>query len=97
MGCSIGKCKQEDNRQFVDPQQFACEEAQRVNWRRAEIVSFVLLFLTSLITLHVQASLAVFLLSWMVFYFYLNFDQYHRAHVACYYDTVNIASSKHPH
>lgn len=65
-------------------QEFTCQESTRINWRRAEIISFLILLVVNLVhPKQYSPNLLIFLVSWALLYFYFNFDQYHRATQVC--------------
>lgn len=62
----------------------ACNELERVNWRRAYLLSFVIFVVLNFVsseTIHI--NMIVLLFSWFILYWYFNFDTYHRFKVAC--------------
>lgn len=86
LGCGLYDCQLETNHQVIknSNKSFACMEASRVNWRRAEILAFIIfiiLFLGEPTT--VNKHVVMFALVWAILYFYFNFDQFHRCTVAC--------------
>lgn len=84
MGCGLYDCEPKTNKHSLPQESFACVESERVNWRRAEILSFLcFLVLFWLDPTDVPRHLVFFVIAWAILYFYFNFDQYHRSSIAC--------------
>lgn len=85
LGCSPGSCTLEKNKSVLSSSQsFACSEAERVNWRRTYIISFIILFIFNCFALNnFELNLVYFLITWSLLYFYFNFEQYHRYSLEC--------------
>ena len=87
-GCGLYDCSLSRNQETIIPtKSFSCTESQRVNWRRAEILAF-LVFIFLFLVNHddLQKNLVVFVIVWFLLYFYFGFDQYHRSALACQSD-----------
>ena len=86
LGCGLYDCQLETNQEVIQKsdKSYACMEASRVNWRRAEILAFIIFMILFLgePTL-VKKHIVMFALIWAILYFYFNFDQFHRSTVAC--------------
>lgn len=88
MGCTPSNCTLDRNRETVEKalkkESFACQEANRVNWRRAFLLAFIpFLFLNSFRSTTFEMNILTFLATLFILYFYFNFDVYHRADLAC--------------
>jgi hypothetical protein len=88
MGCTPNNCTLDRNRETVEKalktESFACQEANRVNWRRAFLLAFIpFLFLNSFQSTTFEMNILTFLITLFILYFYFNFDAYHRADLAC--------------
>ena len=84
IGCTPDNCTLDRNREKVKQSQtsFACQESNRVNWRRAFLISFILfVFMNSISPF--ETNLFIFIFCLFLTYFYFNFDAYHRFEVAC--------------
>lgn len=87
MGCTPSNCTLDRNRETVEKalktESFACQEANRVNWRRAFLLAFIpFLFLNGFQT-RFEMNALTFMITLFVLYFYFNFDAYHRSDLAC--------------
>ena len=83
LGCYIGNCKLSGNIEKIDDN-FACQESNRVNWRRAFIISFIPLFTMNCFFIEdFNKNLIYFIIQFFILYFYFNFDGYHRSSLAC--------------
>lgn len=81
MNCNVYHCPPSTTQ---TPEQFVCQESTRINWRRAEILAFMILVVVNLVhPKQYSPNLLLFIVSWALIYFYLNFDQYHRATQVC--------------
>lgn len=89
IGCSANNCSPDRNKETVEKsigqESFACQEAKRVNWRRSFLVAFIpFIFLNGFqTTTTFETNTLTFFITLYIVYFYLNFDAYHRANVAC--------------
>lgn len=84
IGCSYKNCRLDNNEKALNgkKEKFACQEVNRVNWRRSLILSFVVFVIMNNIT-PFEINLLPFILSFFIIYFYFNFDTYHRFNLAC--------------
>jgi hypothetical protein len=89
MGCSVVDCTMKNNRlargqDSRDCEQRLCREGNRVNWRRAYLLAFLMFLILNIAypesTLR-NAMLMVCLFAFL--YFYMNFDAYHRFSIWC--------------
>lgn len=84
LGCTANNCTLERNRETASKQteSFACQEANRVNWRRAYLISFVLFVIMNTVA-SFETTLLMFVLTLFITYYYFNFDSYHRTYLMC--------------
>jgi hypothetical protein len=82
-GCSIYDCSDNTVSKSITTQNLACKENDRVSWRRANILSFIVLIALNSVHSNYNANLIIFFITWFLLYFYLNFDQYHRFRILC--------------
>lgn len=84
LGCTANNCTLERNRETTAKQteSFACQEANRVNWRRAYLISFILFVIMNSVA-PFEITLFMFVLTLFITYYYFNFDSYHRTYLAC--------------
>lgn len=85
-GCNFLKCQDEDVIKIISKNydDLACKEMSRVCWRRAIILSFVVLLILNIFYKDNQVmNLMIFICVWFLLYFWFNFDQYHRFRVLC--------------
>ena len=90
IGCSYNNCKLDNNEKALNgnKQNFACQEVNRVNWRRSLLLSFAVFVIMNNIT-PFEMNILPFILSFFVIYFYFNFDTYHRFNIACEIERKN--------
>ncbi len=69
-----------------------CEEMNRVCWRRSILLSFIILLLLNYFYIQnnnskshnfEEINILIFFFIFFIIYFYLNWDQYHRAGTVC--------------
>lgn len=83
LGCYPGNCEISSNIEKIDDN-FACQESNRVNWRRAFILSFIpVIVMNCFFIKDFNKHLIYFIIQFFLLYFYLNFDSYHRSSLAC--------------
>lgn len=86
IGCTANNCTLDRNRKTVtslkQKESFACQESNRVNWRRAYLISFIPFVVMNSVT-SFETNLLMFMLMLFITYFYFNFDSYHRSYLAC--------------
>ena len=84
IGCSYSNCTLDNNKKTLieKKEKIACQEVNRVNWRRSLLLSFSVFVLMNNITTF-EVNILPFILSFFVIYFYFNFDTYHRFNLAC--------------
>lgn len=85
LGCTTNNCTLERNRDTVSKQteeSFVCQEAKRVNWRRAYLISFILFVIMNTIA-SFETTLLMFFITLFITYYYFNFDSYHRTNLMC--------------
>lgn len=77
-GCKGGACSSLPEKDIV------CTEAKRVAWRRAYMVSFIVFYFFS-VTQERQTyyNVYLFMAVWLLLYFYINYEQYHRFQIFC--------------
>ena len=86
IGCTANNCTPDRNRETItghkQQESFACQEANRVNWRRAYLIAFIPFVLMNSIA-SFETNVLTFIITLFVVYFYFNFDSYHRSYLAC--------------
>ena len=84
IGCSYSNCNIDNNKKALldNKEKIACQEVNRVNWRRSLILSFCVFVIMNNFT-SFEVNILPFFLSLFVIYFYFNFDSYHRFNLAC--------------
>jgi hypothetical protein len=95
IGCSPGNCSLDNNKKTLTgyKQKIACQEVNRVNWRRSLILAFSVFVIMNNIT-SFEANILPFFLSFFAIYFYFNFDTYHRFNLACELERENNENDK---
>jgi hypothetical protein len=82
-GCGFFDCKDETSRSKLDKTHLACNEMNRVCWRRAIILSTIVLLVSGIVNENNKINLVIWFVLFFLLYFYFNFDQYHRFRVLC--------------
>jgi len=84
IGCSYNNCSLDNNKKTLmeKKEKIACQEVNRVNWRRSLLLSFLVFALMNNIT-SFEVNILPFILSFFIIYFYFNFDTYHRFNLTC--------------
>lgn len=90
MGCSLGDCKAETNRNArkdapTDGDARMCEEGKRVTWRRAYLLAYVILILLNLAfpASSPQKNMSLMMSIFVLLHFYFNFEAFHRFTIWC--------------
>jgi hypothetical protein len=82
-GCSIENCSDENVAKNISSKDLACQETNRVTWRRTIILSFIILLALNVVFENYERNIGMFCFIWFVLYFAFNFDQFHRFKVLC--------------
>jgi len=90
IGCSYSNCTLDNNKKALNDnkEKIACQEVNRVNWRRSLLLAFSVFVVMNNIT-PFEVNILPFILSFFVIYFYFNFDTYHRFNLACEMERKN--------
>jgi hypothetical protein len=90
IGCSYNNCTLDNNKKTLNghKEKIACQEVNRVNWRRSLLLSFSVFVIMNNIT-PFEINILPFILMFFAIYFYFNFDTYHRFNLACEIEREN--------
>jgi hypothetical protein len=89
MGCHIDRCTQGQNaavaaKPGMTARDFACKEADRITWRRALMLSFVMFVMLNHVRQKTCRMHFVFLLlKFVILKLYFDFDAHHRFEAVC--------------